>query len=201
MRSASTILLTAVLMAGAMPLGAGELVLVFDFPADYAPAPTSYLVTYIASNAPTEAQQFRLPNRGRASCDGLPPGGALTVESVCGRPPECLAPGIYTFSVQAEWQGGEGSDSSPLATCEAQAGCAYNCDGVALPPALQALVRTPPGGGAPTVDAAEVARTVQALAQGRGGAAVASVTTPPPTIADIVDRVQPALQALPRTPV
>jgi len=184
----------------AQPLRAAELILSFEFPADYAPAPASFLVSYLSSNAPTDAQQFRLPNGGRASCEGVT-GETLTPDSVCGRPPECLPPGLYSFWVQAEWDGGKASEASNLANCEAMAGCIYHCEGVSVPPELQRLVRTPAGGGAPTVDQEEVARTVQALAQERSGAGGASVTTPAPTVADILDKVRPALDALPQAPV
>jgi hypothetical protein len=197
-RASVFLLLSTVLLAGGLPLSAGELILALEFPADYAPAPRSFLVTYLSSNTQTETHQFRIPNLGRASCDGVQSLPDLVPDSVCGRPPDCLPPGIYTFWVQAEWEGVT-SDQSNILNCEARPGCVYDCTGVAIPPSLQALIKATPGGGDPTVDPEEGQRVVTALAQ--ADAPVVQVTTPPPTIADIIDRVQPALQALPKIPV
>lgn len=201
MQPVSGALLAAVVLGWAFPLCAADLILTFDFPIEYTPAPASFLVTVLSANAPTEQQQFRLPNLGRVSCGALPPSPTITPNTICGRPPACLSPGLYSFSVQAEWSNGTMSGESNLANCEALPGCTYDCAGGAIPPELQALVRTPPGGGEPIIDQAEAQRTVQTLAHQTTGTTVVSVTTAIPTVADILDKVQPALQALPRTPV
>lgn len=202
MRSAKWILYSLALWGamGLIPVQAQELPLAWEFPAAYLPAPESYLVTYLSSLAPTDAQQFRVPNLGRASCDGLAEAAAWSADTVCGRTPDCLSPGLYIFWVQAE-ANGMTSPMSNVAACEALPDCTYDCTAGALPPELRALLRTPPGGDSPTIDPDAAQRAVEALAHAPTPPAVASVTTPPPTIADIPDEIQRALDKLPRTPV
>lgn len=171
-----------------------ELVLTFesDAPAD------SFLVTVLSSAAPTTPQQFRLPNQGRASCRGLPATTALTDASMCGRPPACLPPAIYSFWVQGEL-GGVLSDASNVAHCEALGNCRYACAGVTIPETIQRLLPRP--GHPPTVDAEAVRQALDDLARQETPSPPPSVTTVAATVDDVVDQVQTALNALPKAPV
>jgi hypothetical protein len=178
---------------------AAELLFAWEFPADVTPPPESFLITYFSATAPTQPHQWRFPNQGRASCNALPPAG-LTPDSVCGRAPECLPPGIYAFWIQAE-SGGEQSDMSNLANCEARAGCTYTCDSVTVPPALQQLMQGEGPGGAQPPDPAAVQQAVASLAQTPITPASPSITAPAPQVSRVVDPVQAALNQLPRTPV
>jgi hypothetical protein len=192
------LLAIGILLAMVAALGAEDLILAWDFPASFTPTPESFLVSYRSSTAPTTVQQFRVPNQGRASCDGVIGVPDLTPDSVCGRPPDCLPPAIYVFVVQAE-VGALRSPESNAATCEALAGCTYTCEGVRLPPELQALADSPQGN--PPPDPHEVHDAVAALAGRPAPPATPSVTAPPPTTADIPDTVVAALNQLPKAPV
>jgi hypothetical protein len=122
---------------------ANELLLTFEFPATYTPAPSGFIVSY--ANAIENKQpvhQFSLPNAGKASCAGMA-GITITDDSLCGRPPNCLEPGIYTFQVRAQWDGEESAESEP-ARCVVKAACEYDCAILSVPPALQPLLDHPP---------------------------------------------------------
>lgn len=187
------------LVLGAVsPILAAELILQWEYPADDTPAPASFLVSYLSSTNPTTPQQFRLPHLGRASCEGVQSLAALTADTVCGRPPDCLAPGIYLCSVQAE-RGEERSPESNIATCEALPGCAYTCEGVSLPPALQQLRQDVQGGTPPSPEA--TLQAVTSIANTPTPPTTPSVTTAAPTIAQVTDQVQAALNQLPKAPV
>jgi hypothetical protein len=170
---------------------AQEAILSWEFPRSYTPAPESFLVTYLSSQDPTEFQQFRVSNGGRASCDGVPEAPTLSPDAVCARTPTCLTPGFYRFWVQAEVEG-EASEASEGSTCEALSGCHYDCRSVTMPPALAAAMAEGPGA---------VQQAVQALAETPTPPATPSVTTATPTVADVVDTVQTALDTLPKAPV
>lgn len=194
-------LISLALLGMTIPALAGELILSWDFSADSTPKPESFLVTYRSSNAPDRPQQFRIPNLGRVSCDGVKDAPDLTPDSICGRPPDCLPPGLYAFEVQAE-EAGQLSEASNLATCEALPGCRYTCEGVTLPPALQHLMqqqREPNGPSLPNAE--EVRQVVDTLAHTPTPAPPPSMTTPAPTIAQVADQVQAALNQLLKTPV
>jgi hypothetical protein len=191
-------LLLLLLLGTVLPLNADELVLNWEWPVDFTPAPTSFLVSYRSSQAPLTVSQFRLPNQGRASCLGVQTAVQLTPDSVCGRPPDCLPPAIYVFTVQAE-VGEQRSPESPPATCEAKPHCLYNCQGVGLPPALQDLANAAPPGRPPS--AQEVADVLASLARQPITPPLPSVTAPAPTTDDIRDTVEAALNQLPRNPV
>lgn len=196
--------LSILLFACTSVLSANELILGWEFPADHTPAPETFLVSYRSSNAPNHVEQFRIPNLGVASCaavNGLPD---KTENSVCGRPPACLPPAIYVFEVQAE-VGTQQSAPTNLANCQAFAGCTYDCAGVTVPPALQALVQPPPPPGARQEpphppDPAQVQELVRTFAQTPPPPASPSVSTPPPTTAEVPDGVQRALDKLQISP-
>jgi hypothetical protein len=192
------LLASGILLAMVAALRAEDLILAWDFPASFTPTPESFLVSYRSSTAPMTVQQFRVPNQGRASCDGVTGVADLTPDSVCGRPPDCLPPALYVFVVQAE-VGELRSPESHAATCEALAGCTYDCQGVSLPPALQHLAQSPQGNHPP--DPREVEEAVTTLAGRPTSPTLPSVTAPAPTVADIPDTVVAALNQLPKAPV
>jgi hypothetical protein len=194
------VLLTSLAMlAMVASLRAAELILAWDFPQAFVPTPESFLVSYRSSTAPQVVQQFRIPNQGRASCDGAKSISDLTPDSVCGRPPACLPPAFYLFTVQAE-VGEQRSPESAFAACEAKTGCTYDCAEVSLPPALRDLANAPGGTNLPP-DPQQVAEVVATLARAEAPPVPPSVPAPPPTIQDIIDQVPGALSQRPRTPV
>jgi hypothetical protein len=69
-------------------------------------------------------QQFRVTYVAPPTCGAIPEASGPDV--VCVRTPECLPPGMYTFSVQGE-RGEEKSDASNWLTCDALANCRYDC--------------------------------------------------------------------------
>lgn len=191
-----------------------ELTLVFDFDAAATPPATSFLVTTLRVTAPRETTQFRLPNSGRASCNAVSD-PTLSADSQCGRTPECLAPGIYSFWVQAEWET-KVSPMSNVASCEALPTCKYNCATLEVPPDLQALI-TAPDGSPKDIDQAAIDQFVAQRAplppegaplDQTGPPPVTtspstpapSVTTRAPTVDDVPDTITPALRALPPLP-
>jgi hypothetical protein len=182
LRAGIGLVLWAVLLALAW---AQELELRWDFPASFTPAPASFLFTMWDSHAPTALTQFRVPNQGRASCEGVAQTAELTEDSVCGRTPTCLPPGLYSFWVQAEGEGGQRSKVSNVASCEAEARCLYTCSRLLVPPEVQALVATLTG------DPQEV---ITDLA---GEPTPVGTPRPAPTVDDVVDSITPALQQLP----
>lgn len=190
--------------AGLLLTGAtlrAEQIMLWEFPASYTPAPESFLVSYRSSAAPQTVHQFRIPNQGRPSCDGVTKAPGLTPDSVCGRPPDCLPPAIYVFVVQAE-AGEQRSAESPSATCEAKGSCTFDCQGVSLPPELQALAQTPEGKQEPQPpDPQKVQDAVTTLAERPTPPATASITKPSPTTSDIPEKVTTALNQLPKAPV
>ena len=102
---------------------AGELYLYFDFPRDV--TVDSFLFTYRHAADPGGVlQQFRVAWTAEPTCAVL--GNKATPDTFCARPPGCLPPGIYSFSVQAE-RGTETSAPSNWTSCEALPNCAYNC--------------------------------------------------------------------------
>ncbi len=130
---------------------AAELVLQWEFPR--AEPVESFLVTYRFSGDPGDVlQQFRVPWSDAPTCEALSEG--QTPDAFCARPPECLAPGVYTFRVQAE-VAGEVSEGSNWMSCEALPNCTYDCvkfeqanaalrDPTTLPPAPTPAVPTLP---------------------------------------------------------
>jgi hypothetical protein len=102
---------------------AKELVLMFDFPHDV--TADSFLVTYRAASDPGGVlQQFRIPWMPAPTCATVDP--AAPPDTFCALTPPCLAPGIYTLSVQAEY-GDVTSDPTNWTSCEALPGCRYDC--------------------------------------------------------------------------
>lgn len=182
--------LVVVLLWAGMAWGE-ELVFIIESPPT-TPPPESYLFTAFSSVNPQAPEQFRIANGGRASCDSLREATSLPPEAVCGLAPACLPPGVYTFWVQAEL-GGQASAASNLVTCEALAGCRYDCEGLALPPALQGAL-TYDAAGTPRLD---MEKAQAAVAVPDPGPPVASVTTPAPTVEAMTDGVQAALARLP----
>lgn len=89
------------------------------------PIPLYYVVSYTSPAVPDITQQFQVDPGGRESCNAIM-GNTLSTETVCARPPTCLAPGVYTFTVQAMLEGGLSGESNK-ATCTALAGCVYQC--------------------------------------------------------------------------
>jgi hypothetical protein len=98
--------------------------------------------------------------------------------------------------------GEQRSPESNIATCEALSGCTYRCDGVSLPPALQQLAQAaqgPQGTSLPNPEA--VRQVVETLAQTPTPATLPSVTAAAPTMVNVVDHVQTALNQMPKAPV
>jgi hypothetical protein len=188
-------LCVALVVWGAQPADAQEAILAWEDPNRL--ASESFLITYIRDDQPGKQQQFRVKNGGRASCDGVPNQHGLAPQSVCGRTPECLAPGIYSFWIQAERGGRQSRMATPVANCEAKAGCQYTCDQVTLPPDLAALLPSSAQTSPQAVDTAALEQVMQTLAQVPPPRSV-----PPPASAadDTLDTVQPALDALAITP-
>ena len=119
---ARTLLCLVLLLSPAASV-ADELVLSFGWPDDV--PVDSFLFTYRRANDPGGVlQQFRVPYATPPTCAAVP--GAETANQVCVRTPECLSPGMYTFSVQGE-SGEDKSDASNWLTCDALANCRYDC--------------------------------------------------------------------------
>jgi hypothetical protein len=175
--------------------------LIVEVDASFEPAPTSLLFTVVSSNAPGATSQFRVPNGGRASCASLEPRSDLTPNSVCGRPPTCYPPGMYSFFLEAEFPGDQTSERSNHVICQVFAQCRADCTPAPLPEPVAALVTADGDGNVqvPAPDAVQAA--VQTLAQTPTPPVLPSMTAPVPTTKDVVDAVTPALQALPPAPV
>jgi hypothetical protein len=197
------------LCAGALGLAcpalAQELLLSFEFPRDVQPAPESFLVSMLRDSGVPELSQFRLPNGGRASCDAVEDADMVD-DSICGRTPSCLPPGIYSFWVQGEW-GSATSPMSNVASCEALEGCRYACDQVTVPAAVQALITNPDGTPAQLdpdkLQAFLDGHTSATPASPSAGPPVQGGATPPPAVTQkaptataVEDKVGPALKAM-----
>lgn len=177
-----------------------ELILAFKYDVTAAPAPETFLVTQFSSLDPNQPVQFRLPNQGAISCAGVVELPGRDGNSVCGRPPGCLAPGIYSFWVQAEYPEGP-TPATLMANCEALPGCLYDCSSVALPPALQAVAEKMEAEGGRPPTAEEIEAVTQQLVPASSVPPEPSVTTPPPTVHDLLNPIQAALDGLPTTPM
>jgi hypothetical protein len=175
--------------------------LIIEVDVTFQPAPTSFLFTVVSSTEPGVTSQFRVPNAGRASCASLEPRQDLTPNSVCGRPPTCYPPGMYSFFTEAEFPGDQTSERSNHVICEVSTQCVANCQPAPLPEPVAALVKTDGDGRIQVPDEDAVQAAVQTVAHTQGPPVLPSVTTPIPTIEDVVDGVLPALQALPPAPV
>lgn len=117
------LLLLAVLGCRAVPALSAELVIAWTFPPDV--ALDSFLVSaQSTTGGQLQVDQWRLPRPTTPTCAALPP--PVTPDMVCMRPPQCLPPGLYRISVQAE-RGPETSPPSAAQLCEALPGCMYNC--------------------------------------------------------------------------
>jgi len=193
--------LVVVLVGGLATVSqAKDLILAWKFQADYVPAPESFLVTQFSSTDVNNPVQFRVPNEGAASCAGVTDLPDRDANSLCGRPPQCLPPGMYSFWIQAEFPEGP-TPASPVANCEALEHCDYTCERVSLPPQLRAMAdRLSGANGEPPSDD-ELQQLLQELAAGPETPPAAGDTTPAPTPESLNNPVQEALDALPKVPV
>ncbi len=172
-----TIFSTSIYAAGT------ELILTWEFDHTYQPAPEQFLVTYTSTADQGSAlHQFTVPNQGQPSCSGVK-GLTSTPDSVCGRPPGCLPPGMAVFWVQADL-GGTLTEKSNIANCLVEAGCKYTCTDLVVPPEIQHMVDNPPA------DLATLQALLQQIPQSTGNVTAPPTFTPPqlavPTVASAV---------------
>lgn len=86
------------------------LLLLWDFPQDFAPQPVSWLIDYTSSEGAV-VEQMTVPS---VFCSSR--------SAYCAQWPRCPDPGVYLFWVQAQWSEGQVSARSNIATCEFKAG-------------------------------------------------------------------------------
>ena len=115
--------------------------LLWQFDRAYTPAPSAFIVSYTTTDGQQVAAMSATPSAVGA-CVSL--GGEATSDTYCTAWPQCPAPGVIVFWVQAVW-GEEDSEKTNLLTCLFDAAQPCIClDPVTYVPVPGAPVIVPP---------------------------------------------------------